>query len=438
MKTLLEKALKVSDSAEIYERMVQSTSISILLGEVQGIESEKKTEISLRIVKDGKLGAAIATDRNDDTLVSRALISLTHQKSEAEPFPNTPISEVESYSEIVKEMTTETLVASAFDLVERFKTLAKEVAFGVEVSRTFKTVSMVNSEGLDASYDYSNVEVGIYTLNEKGFYNASRSFSGADFPVITDEDLLGMFREHQLDDHEVTLENERLPVVFSGSVMGALMLRVVGGVSGANVTKGISPVTDKLGQKVFSELLTIRDDGRLPLGLNTCAFDDEGTPAQNTMVYENGVLKNYLLSVGHAKKLGMKPTGNAIKRALFSKEIEDAPTVFETNLIVEGPMTDDEALIRGIKRGLYITGVMGAHTGNINQGEFSMNISSGFLIQNGELVGKVKGAMIAGNIYELFNEIEALGTKKEPMRGIFYLMGYSPMVKFREVSIVGK
>ena len=82
MKTLLEKALKVSDSAEIYERKVESTSISILLGEVQGIESEKKTEISLRIVKDGKLGAAIATNRNDDTLVSRALISLTHHQRE--------------------------------------------------------------------------------------------------------------------------------------------------------------------------------------------------------------------------------------------------------------------------------------------------------------------------------------------------------------------
>lgn len=438
MKTLLEKALKVSDSAEIYERKVQSNAVSILLGEVQGIESEKKTEISLRIVKEGKMGAAIATDLNDDTLVSRALISLTHQKSEANPFPNEPIHAVEAYSETAKQMTIENLVASAFELVDRFKTLAENVAFGVEVSRTLKTVSMLNSEGLDASYDFSNIEVGIYTLNDKGFYNASRSFSDADFPVITDADLLQMLNEHRLDGQEVILGNERLPVVFSGSVMGSLMLRVVGGVSGANVTKGISPVTDKLGQKVFSDLITIRDDGTLPMGLNTCAFDDEGTPAQNTVIYENGVLKSYLLSVGHAKKLGTKPTGNAIKRALFSKEIEDAPTVFETNLIVEGPATEDHALIGGIKRGLYVTGVMGAHTGNINQGEFSMNISSGFLIEDGQLVGKVKGAMIAGNIYELFNEIEALGTKKEPMRGIFYLMGYSPMVKFREVSIVGK
>ena len=117
---------------------------------------------------------------------------------------------------------------------------------------------------------------------------------------------------------------------------------------------------------------------------------------------------------------------------------EDAPTVFDTNLIVEGDSLPDDEIIKGVKRGLYITGVMGAHTGNINQGEFSMNISSGFLIEDGVFKGKVKGAMIAGNIYELFKSIEAIGTKMEPMRSIFYHMGYAPMVKFSEVNIIGK
>jgi len=217
-----------------------------------------------------------------------------------------------------------------------------------------------------------------------------------------------------------------------------MMLRVLGGVNGGNVIKHISPVENKLGEKVFSENITIRDDATYAYGVNTMAFDDEGTTAQNTVIYEKGILKNYLMSQSHAKKLNGKPTGNAIKRALFSKEIEDAPTVFETNLIVEGNRIPDEALLKGIKRGLLITGVMGAHTGNIIQGEFSLNVSSGFLIEEGKLVGKVKGAMIAGNIYDMFKDIEAIGTALEPMRGIFYHMGYSPMVKFGGVNIVGK
>jgi len=81
---------------------------------------------------------------------------------------------------------------------------------------------------------------------------------------------------------------------------------------------------------------------------------------------------------------------------------------------------------------------MGAHTGNVNRGDFSLNISSGYLIENGELQGQVKGAMIAGNIYDLFKNVEAIGTHYEVMRSIFYHMGYSPMVLFKEASIVGK
>jgi PmbA protein len=216
------------------------------------------------------------------------------------------------------------------------------------------------------------------------------------------------------------------------------MLRVLAGVNGSNIVKGISPMVGKIGQQVFSDKLSIRDVGLMTWGCNTMAFDDEGTPTQSTQIYKNGVLESYLLNIEQAKKLKMQATGNAIKRTLFSKEIEDAPSVFDTNMIIEGDNQPDEALIKGIKRGLLITGVMGAHTGNMVAGHYSMNISSGFLIENGQLVGKVQGAMIAGNIYDLFKSVEAIGSEYEVMHSIFYPMGYAPMVKFSQATIIGK
>jgi len=438
MKTLLEKALKVCDSAEVYYREVFSTNLSILTGEMQGIESEKKTEISLRIVKNNQMGAAIATSLDDDSIITRALISLENQTSEADLFTCEAYPEVVSASEAVKNLKTETMVDMAFEMVNRVKAIDDQVTFGVNMTKVIKNVRLMNSSGFDGAYDYTNMEIDLFTLTPQGFYNASKEFTSGDIPVVTDADIVELIHHHHLENQPITLENEKMPVVFSGNCMGSLMLRVVGGVSGGNITKEVSPLCGKLNQTIFSEKLTIRDDATLSLGCNSFAFDDEGTPAQNTVLYEKGVLKNYLTSVGHAKKLGGKPTGNAIKRALFSKEIEDAPTVFESNLIVEGDSIPDSELIGGIKRGLFISGVMGAHTGNINQGEFSMNISSGYLIENGKFVGKVKGAMIAGNIYEMFKNIEAIGTEVEPMRSIFYHMGYSPMVLFSEVNIVGK
>lgn len=438
MKALLEKILKVCDHAEVYSRVLFSTLVSVQAGEMQGIESEKKTEIAIRIVKGDKMGAAVATSLDDVSIIERALISLENQKSEAVDFPNENIENVNCSSDSVKKLSTQELVKITFDVSDRLKTIASDITSGVEFLKTVKNVKMINSSGFEGEYDYTNIAAEIYTLNEQGFYSTTKEYSGSDLPEIKDEHLQKMVELHRLGNQMVTLENEKMPVVFSGNVMGSLMLRVLGGVSGGNVSKGISPVGEKLGQKLFSEKITIRDDAKMPLGCNSYAFDDEGTPAQDTVIYKEGVLKNFLVSCGQSKKLGMKPTGNAQKRTLFSKEIEDSPSVFDSNIIIEGHSIPDDAIIGGIKRGLFITGVMGAHTGNINQGDFSMNISSGFLIENGKMVGKIKGAMIAGNIYDLFQKVEAIGTEKEVMRSIFYTMGYSPMVLFSEANIVGK
>ncbi|HAS72624.1 MAG TPA: hypothetical protein DCS67_00595 [Clostridiales bacterium UBA8960] len=438
MKTLIEKALKSCDQAEVNFRDVYSTTVTILLGNIKNIESEKKTEVALRMVKDGKMGTAIATSLEDESIISRAIISLENQTSEASAFPNAKYEAVQSSSEDVKKCTTQDLVNMAFDLSNRFKAMAEDVGFGVQIVKTLKTVKLCNSNGFDGEYDYTNVSVLTYTLSKQGFYSTMKEFTNGFIPEITDEDLSRQLMFHRLGEQPVEVGNEKMPVIFSGTAMGSLMLRVLGGVSGGNITKNVSPIVGKLGEKLFSDIMTIRDDATMPYGVNTFAFDDEGTPAQNTVLYDKGVLKNYLTSVSHAEKLGTSPTGNAIKRTLFSKEIEDAPSVYDSNLIIEGDSQPDDDIIKGVKRGLYITGVMGAHTGNINQGEFSMNISSGFLIENGTFKGKVKGAMIAGNIYDLFKGIEAIGTKMEPMRSIFYHMGYSPMVKFAEVNIIGK
>lgn len=438
MRALLEKALQVSDNAEVYYREIFSTTANIENGIMQNIESEKKTEISLRIVKDNNMGTAIATSLDDETFLERALVSLNHQTSEPSDFPNETLAEVYCSSDEVAQLTTEELVKFAFDVSDRLIAAAPGISSAVGITKTLKMVKMINSSNFEGQYDYSNISLQMYTKNEQGFLGAIKEYSGGKLPTVKDAHLEKLVTLHRLGDQPIALENERMPVIFEGNVMGALMLRVLGGVSGGNITKELSPLVGKLGTQVFSSKLTIRDDGAMPLGCNSFQFDDEGSRAKNTILVENGVLKNYLMTIGQAKKLNLVPTGNAVKRTLFSKEIEDAPSVFDTNLVVEGDSMPDDALIKSVKRGLLITGIMGAHTGNINQGEFSLNISSGYLIEEGKLVGKVKGCMIAGNIYDLFQKVEAVGSEYEVMRSIFYHMGYSPMILFSEANIIGK
>lgn len=438
MRQLLNKALSAADSGEVYKRDVNSITVDVKLGKLKDIKSEKKREVSLRLTKNGLMGSSVSTSLEDDTLVDRALIALENQKSDAVEFPNEPPRMVFSFSPEVDQLSSEDLTEMAFDLSHRLQEKAPDIPTGVRVHKNIKRISLLNSAGFNETYDYSNLSVSINTLTDKGFMGSSKEYASGKIPDITDRDLDRLIQRHRLGQEKITMGNEKIPVIFSGNVMGALMLRVLGGVHGGNVLKGTSPLQDKIGEQLFSENITIRDDGKMAFGVNTCLFDDEGTPSKNTLLYEKGVLKNYLVNIQQGKKLGQEPTGNALKRTLFSKEIEDSPSVFDTNLIIEGDHQEDELIIKGIPRGLLITGVMGAHTGNINRGDFSLNISSGYLIEKGELKGQVKGAMIAGNIYDLFKKVEAIGTHYEVMRSIFYHMGYSPMVLFKEASIVGK
>jgi PmbA protein len=219
--------------------------------------------------------------------------------------------------------------------------------------------------------------------------------------------------------------------------MGSLMTRLLAGVNGGNIIKGVSPLEGKIGQKILPDNITIRDNGRMDYGKGSCPFDDEGCPTNNTVLVENGVLKNYLVGVSEGEKLNMKSTGNSFKRTMYSKDIEDAPSIDSTNFLIEGNNISDEELISGIEKGIYIDFVMGTHTGNIVAGEYSLNIGIGYLIENGKITGKVMDAMVAGNIYEDLMKIQAIGTRTEAMSVVFYTMGYSPAVLIKDLSVVG-
>jgi PmbA protein len=160
-------------------------------------------------------------------------------------------------------------------------------------------------------------------------------------------------------------------------------------------------------------------------------------PTKSTSIIENGVLKSFLNSVATVEKVEGPVTGNSQKKTMFSNEIEDQPAIDSTNFMVHpGEMTDEE-IIGSVDYGIYVDSVMGTHTGNIPAGEYSLNVGVGYLIKEGKLVGKVVDSMVSGNIYEDLFKVKAIGQKQELMNVVFYPMGYSPMVKFDDINVVG-
>jgi len=68
-----------------------------------------------------------------------------------------------------------------------------------------------------------------------------------------------------------------------------------------------------------------------------------------------------------------------------------------------------ENVLAGIGEGLLVYDCIGGGQSNVLAGDVAVNVSSGFRIGNGKVTGRVKDTMIAGNVYEMFKNVAAVG-----------------------------
>jgi PmbA protein len=67
----------------------------------------------------------------------------------------------------------------------------------------------------------------------------------------------------------------------------------------------------------------------------------------------------------------------------------------------------------GLDRGILVDQVLGSGQSNVLAGEFSVNVALGFLVEDGRIQGRVKDCMVAGNSYEVLNQVRAISTQRE-------------------------
>jgi PmbA protein len=195
----------------------------------------------------------------------------------------------------------------------------------------------------------------------------------------------------------------RCPVVLDNYVATEILEVLAPSFLAENVQKGKSLLAGRLGEQLFAPALRIRDDGTLPGGMATTPFDGEGVAHRDTVLVEGGELRGFLYDTFYACRDGKQSTGNATRGG-----VKSAPHMGVTNFFVERGDSPAGALLAGIGTGVLITDVMGMHTANPVSGDFSVG-AAGFLIENGAVAGPVKGFAIAGNILELFRNVELVG-----------------------------
>ena len=201
-------------------------------------------------------------------------------------------------------------------------------------------------------------------------------------------------------------KSTRMPVLFSptGSLVWALPLMY--GLDGKNVYTGISPMKEKIGEKLFDAMISVVDDPCLNGRYNSAAYDDEGVAHRRNILVDQGQVNTFYYDLKTAALSGVEPTGNGA-RGLFSP-----PSPSPTNLVVESGDTPVADMIAGIENGILIEDVLGLGQGNIISGAFSNPVSLGFKIENGEITGRVKDISIADNIYDLLKDVSAVSQEQ--------------------------
>jgi PmbA protein len=451
----LELALKNCDQVELYGERGNVLSIELEREEVKKLKHVKGAGIGVRVVIANKIGFSHTTALEKDKIeecvthaIKQARVSERDGYFAGLPIPATEPSK--GYKEPEKtfdrrvldllgvEGGSEDAIAYCKEMLAGMK--EHELKKGVECTPTegsfaagFDETFILNSEGIETRDKGTYVSAGIAVVASEGGGEEISGYESKVSRMLSDIDFSWIGREAvkiTVDSLGGTkLKTKELPVIFSPKAVQSLFAyTVIPQLSAENVQRKQSPYHGKKGETVASEILTIVDDGTMPLGVNSRKMDGEGVPSQPTTIVERGVLQNFLYDSYTANKDGVENTGNALRG------FDNLPTPGATNFIIkegtEGGKASKDEILGELREGLFVNDVIGAHTASRASGDYSVVAQNAFGIKNGDLF-PVKQIMIAGNMQELLQHIELLGNDTRQIYNVV-----SPSLKVSGVQVV--
>ncbi len=435
MEKLLAMAKKVCDQVEIYSLDNKQNVVSFEDAKLHEIDTKFQSGVSIRIIKDGKLGFAYTRNLiNHEELLQNALNSLQGGVSAEYEFPLTKdLPQLNTYDADIENISSKQMVEECNRVCEILKSKTQGEVSATAYTYT-ETIRILNHKGTDvvnqssyfgiyASVSYPGTAAGI-----------GRVFADKKFHKMPDNLLNEIIDFYNLSSQETTASSGKMKVLFMPNVIYAINWRVNSGTSGKSVYEKISPIANKIGEKIFSEKITIYDDPLDDKYPGARAFDDEGVAVKKTTIVEKGILKSFYCDLEYAKKLNLPPTGHGYRAAQWESDtITLKPTPTLAYLRYQNGNKSLNELIKLIDRGIIIEGALGSHSGNIPNGDLSIGANPALYVENGNILGQLKDVMVAANIYELLkNVIEVSDTL------YFSYGGLMPAILFDNVSVATK
>ena len=421
--------------------MVEGDSffVTVRLGEVEKISQAQEKRLGLRLFFGSSSASASTSDISKKSI--ELLVKDTAQMAKATAQdPHSGLPESQELAREIPDLDLLDDASRAVSVEEKIQMALKteEVALGfdsritnsegAEFSNNFGRVIYANSHGFAGEYHGSTFGHSVApvarsdgSMQRDYWYSSNRKFARLESPKTVGEKAAQRVLRRLGARKVKTCE---VPVVFDPEMAGSLLRNLSSALSGYSLYKGASFLIGKLETAIASESVTVIDDGTIPGALGSRPFDGEGLAVRKKTVVDKGRLQSYLLDTYSGKKLGMASTANA------SRSVGEPPGVAPSNFYLAPGAHSADEIIASVKTGLYLTELIGFGV-NLVTGDYSRG-AAGVWIENGELTYPVEEVTIAGNLKEMFQNIEMIGNDLE-MRGRIA----APTIKISRMTVAG-
>jgi len=431
---LLERAGRKTDKAEVIYAEYETTRVSFKAGELHQAAVVNGRGVGLRAFVGGRVGYASTTDPDKiDDVLEAALASAKYGRAAEYELPDgtAAYADVKTYDAAAAKITPEAMVVLGEQAVEMLTAADERYVVTVEIDRTVGRTRLANTAGLDRAVERTSYDFAVVvqrTAEEDLFYHYDYDASPA-----RDFDEMAVVRR-LLDglrwaDRIVDIRTGKMDLMFGAAEVPTLLYPVVTCVNGAYIVDHSSALAGRLGEEVADPRLTVIDDATDGFGLMAGAFDGEGTPSRRTALIERGVLASYLTDLATASRLGSSSSGHA------RRTMTQPPGPGVSNVIVEPGEKSAAQLVADTKKGILVLHTAGGSMGNTRGGELSAAAAYALKIENGEVVGRVKDCIFAGNVFEMLGpRLRAISSDRRRSQG-HYL---TPAIVVADQTITAK
>ena len=399
-------AARGASQAEVSCNEDSGLAVNVRMGDVETVEATRDRGIAVTVYFGQRKGSASTADMREDSLeatVAQACAIATFTEAD----PASGLADAELMASTQREFDS----WHPWDLDAA---RAIDIALACEQAGRQLDPRIANSDGTSVN---SNASISVYA-NSHGFLGRERgTYHSIGCALIAGQGD-GMQRDSwysmalaasDLQSAETIgqraaqrtlarlqprqLATGRVPVLFAAEMARSLIGSYIGAVSGGALYRKASFLLDSVGTRVFPEWFGIDELPFLARGLRSASFDGEGVATRESPLVRDGLVQRYVLGSYSARKLGLATTANAGG---------------VHNLQVHANAADLDSMVRGMRRGLLVTELMGQGVNPIT-GDYSRG-AAGFWVEDGEIAYPVDGITIAGNLKQMFAAIEAVGS----------------------------